>query len=132
MAFVTADRVLDTSTSTGTGAMTVSGTASNGYRTFSAVMSVNDTCYYSIQHQTLNEWETGTGTYSSSNTLTRTTVSASSNSGSAVNFSAGTKDVSLTLLASKTAQSNPAGQLINSGSSLSGNNIFLTSYFGGL
>ena len=131
MAFVTADRVLDTSTSTGTGAMTVSGTASSGYRTFSAVMSVNDTCYYSIGHQTLNEWETGTGTYSSLNTLTRTTISASSNSNSATNFSVGTKDVSITLLSSKTAQSNPAGQLINAGSSSAGSNIFLADFFGG-
>ena len=40
MAFVTADRVLDSSTSTGTGAFVVSGTPAAGYRTFSAVMSV--------------------------------------------------------------------------------------------
>lgn len=109
MAFVTADRVLDTSTSTGTGAMTVSGTAPNGYRTFSTVMSVSDTCYYTIQHATLNEWENGTGTYSSANTLTRTTVASSSNSNSAVTFSAGSKNVSITLLALKSVQVDPSG-----------------------
>lgn len=111
MAFVTADRVLDTSTSTGTGAIVVSGSAPNGYRTFSAVMSTSDTCYYSIQHETLNEWETGTATYSSANTLTRTTVSSSSNAGSAVNFSAGTKNVSLTFLSSKSLQTDPSGNV---------------------
>lgn len=117
MAFVTEDRVLDTSTSTGTGALVVSGSSPNGYRTFSTVMSVGDTCYYSVQHQTLNEWETGTATYSSSNTLTRTTVASSSNANAAVNFSAGTKDVSITFLASKSVQSDPSGQVINSGGS---------------
>jgi len=111
MAFVTADRVLDTSTSTGTGAIVVSGTAPSGYRTFSAVLTTSDTCYYSIQHQTLNEYETGTATYSSADTLTRTTIATSSNAGSAVNFSAGTKDVSLTLLSSKSLQLDPSGNV---------------------
>jgi hypothetical protein len=111
MAFVTADRVLDTSTSTGTGAFVVSGTAPSGYRTFSAVLTTSDTCYYSIEHQTLNEWETGTATYSSADTLTRTTIATSSNAGAAVNFSAGTKDVSLTLLSSKSLQLDPSGNV---------------------
>ena len=111
MAFVTADRVLDTSTSTGTGAIVVSGSPPNGYRTFSAVLTTSDTCYYSIEHQSLNEWETGTATYSSANTLTRTTVSSSSNAGSAVNFSAGTKNVSLTFLSSKSLQLDASGNV---------------------
>ena len=117
MAFVTADRVLDTSTSTGTGAIVVSGSSPNGYRTFSTVMTTSDTCYYSIQHQTLNEWETGTATYSSANTLTRTTIASSSNANAAVNFSAGTKDVSITFLASKSLQTDPSGQTVNSSGS---------------
>lgn len=111
MAFITADRVLDSSTSTGTGAFVVSGTPAAGYRTFSAVMSVNDTCYYSIQGQTTSEWEVGLGTYSSANTLTRTTVYSSSNSGSAVTFSAGTKNVFITMAASKSPQLDPSGNV---------------------
>lgn len=111
MAFVTADRVLDTTTSTGTGDIVVSGTAPSGYRTFSAVLTTSDTCYYSIGHESLNEWETGTATYSSANTLTRTTVSSSSNAGSAVNFSAGTKNVSLTFLSSKSLQLDSSGNV---------------------
>lgn len=97
MAHITADRVLDTSTTTGTGAFTVSGTAPSSYRTFSAVCATSDTLWYTIQHQTASEWEVGLGTYSSANTITRTTVLASSNAGSAVNFSAGTKNVFLTM-----------------------------------
>lgn len=104
MAHVSADRVRDTSTSTGTGAFVVSGTAPTAFRTFSAVLSTNDTFYYAIQHQTANEWEVGLGTYSSANTITRTTVYASSASGSAVTFSAGTKDVFITLAATRTIQ----------------------------
>jgi len=111
MAFITADRVLDSSTSTGTGAFVVSGTPAAGYRTFSAVMSVSDTCYYSIQGQTTSEWEVGLGTYSSANTLTRTTVYSSSNSGSAVTFSAGTKNVFITVAASRAPQLDPSGNV---------------------
>ena len=111
MAFITADRVLDSSTSTGTGAFVVSGTPAAGYRTFSAVMSVGDTCYYSIQGQTTSEWEVGLGTYSSANTLTRTTVYSSSNAGSAVTFSAGTKNVFITMVASKSPQLDPTGNV---------------------
>lgn len=111
MAFITADRVFDSSTSTGTGAFVVSGTPASGYRTFSAVMSVGDTCYYSIQGQTTSEWEVGLGTYSSANTLTRTTVYSSSNSGSAVTFSAGTKNVFITVAASRAPQLDPFGNV---------------------
>ena len=95
MAHITADRVKDTSTTTGTGAVTVSGTAPSPFRTFSAVATTSDTFYYCIEHQTANEWEVGLGTYSAANEITRTTVRASSNAGSAVSFSAGTKSVML-------------------------------------
>lgn len=104
MAFVTADRVRDTATTTGTGSFTVSGTAPTGFRTLSSVLATNDTFYYAIQSQTLNEWEVGIGTYSGSNVFARTTVISSSNSNSAVNFSAATKDVFITLPAANTIQ----------------------------
>jgi len=104
MAFITADRVKDTSTTTGTGNITVSGSAPFGYRTFSTVMSVGDTFYYAIQGQSTAEWEIGVGTYASSNQFARTTVLASSASGSAVSFSSGTKNVFITLAATRTLQ----------------------------
>jgi hypothetical protein len=104
MAFITADRVKDTSTTTGTGNITVSGSAPFGYRTFSAVLSVADTFYYAIQGQSTAEWEIGVGTYASTNQFARTTVLASSASGSAVSFSSGTKNVFITLAATRTLQ----------------------------
>ena len=119
MAFITADRVLDSSTSLGTGAFVVSGTPAAGYQTFSSVMSVGDTCYYSIQGQTTSEWEVGLGTYSSANTLTRTTIYSSSNSGSAVTFSAGTKNVMLTMAASRSPQLNASGNVTALGTPVS-------------
>jgi hypothetical protein len=111
MAFVTADRTADTTTTVGTSPFVVSGTAPIGSQTFSAVMSVGDTCYYSAQHQTLNEWEVGLATYSSANTLTRTTIYSSSNAGSAVTFSAGTKDVFITMAASRSIQLDASGNV---------------------
>ena len=119
MAFITADRVRDTSTTAGSGSFSVSGTAPTGYRTFSAVLSVSDTFYYSIQHQTLNEWEVGLGTYSSANTFARTTIYSSSNAGSAVTFSAGTKDVFITMAASRSPQLNASGNVTALGTPVS-------------
>jgi hypothetical protein len=95
MAFVLADRVKETTTTTSTGTVTLLG-ASTGFQSFSAIGNGNST-YYTIAGQTTSEWEVGIGTYTSSGTtLSRTTVLASSNSGSLVNFSAGTKDVFVT------------------------------------
>jgi hypothetical protein len=108
MAFVTADRVKDTSTTTGTGNITVSGSAPFGYRTFSTVLSVADTFYYAIQGQGSAEWEIGVGTYASTNQFARTTVLASSNSNTAVSFSSGTKNVFITLAATRTLQLGPS------------------------
>lgn len=97
MALVIKDRVKETTTTTGTGNLTLAG-AMTGFRAFSSVCSTNDTAYYTIQAvdgtgAPTGDWEVGLGTYSASNTLTRTTVLASSNSGSAVNLAAGTKQV---------------------------------------
>ena len=92
MALVLADRVRETSTTTGTGTITLAG-AVYGYQSFSAVGNANQT-YYTIFDQTSGDWEVGIGTYTSSGTtLSRTTVLSSSNSGSLVPFGAGTKDV---------------------------------------
>ena len=99
MAYIQKDRVKETTTTTGTGAVTLAGAVA-GFQAFSAVMTVNDTCYYVIVSATGTDWETGTGTYSSASVLTRTTVLSSSNSGNAVSFAAGTKDVFMGPIAS--------------------------------
>jgi hypothetical protein len=102
MAQVIEDRVLELSTSTGTGAFALAG-ALSGFRAFSSVCSVADTVWYYIEAIDANgepsgAYEYGLGTYSSANTLTRTTVRGSSNSGSAVSFAAGNKLVGIGVL----------------------------------
>lgn len=105
MAYIpAADRVLETSTTTGTGALTLAG-AVTGFMAFSAITGIaaNDALPYSVWGVDSNgaptgEWETGIGTWNT--TLTRTLVTASSNAGAAVNFSAGTKMVSFAINAS--------------------------------
>jgi hypothetical protein len=102
MAFVVADRVKETTTTNGTGAVALAG-AATGFRTFASGIGNSNTTYYTIAHQTANEWEVGYGTLdSTSENLARTTVLASSNSGSLVTFTAGTKDVFVTQSAART------------------------------
>ena len=102
MAFVLNDRVKETTTSTGTGTINLAG-AETGFETFVAGVGNSNTCYYCIAHQSADEFEVGIGTVTdaSPDTLSRTTIISSSNSDSAVDFSAGTKDVFCTLPASK-------------------------------
>lgn len=90
MAFVVKDRVKETTTTTGTGTITLAG-AVTGFQAFSVIGNGNETFYTIVAG---SEWEVGIGTYTSSGTtLSRDTVLESSNSGNLVNFSAGTKDV---------------------------------------
>ena len=97
MALVIANRVKETTTTAGTGTVTLLG-ASTGFQSFAAIGNANTT-YYTIASQTGNEWEVGIGTYSTSGTtLARTTVlsNSSGTQPSALSFSAGTKDVFVT------------------------------------
>lgn len=88
MALIIADRVQETSTTTGTGTLTLAG-AVTGFRTFGSVMTNGDTIYYTITDQTQSaNWEVGVGTWGTGGTLARTTILASS-TGSAVNFTSG-------------------------------------------
>jgi len=98
MALVLNDRVQETTTTTGTGTITLAG-ATIGYQSFAAIGNANTT-YYNITDGT--NWEVGIGTYTSSGTtLSRDKVLSSSNSGSLVNFPAGSKNVFCTYPASK-------------------------------
>jgi hypothetical protein len=101
MALVINNRVRETTSTTGTGAVTLGG-AVGGFQTFAAGIGNDNTTYYAISINTENEWEVGLGTLNSdSSTLTRTTVLESSNSDAAVNFAAGSKEVFCTLPSEK-------------------------------
>lgn len=93
-----ADRVKETSTSTGTGSITLAGAATQ-YEAFSANFDIGQRLDYAIVLQGGTEWETGRGYLSGATTLVRELVFESSNSDAAVNFSAGTKDVFCSFIA---------------------------------
>jgi hypothetical protein len=117
MALIIKDRVKETTTSFGTGSITLSG-AETKYVSFGSVLSNSDTVYYAIEHSGsgTDEWEVGLGTYTSStNSISRDTILASSSSGSAVNFSVGSKSIFATYPADKAIYENAAGHVDISG-----------------
>ncbi len=99
MAFKIEDRVKESTVTTGTGTLTLAAAVTN-FERFSANLSNSDTTYYAIVDNTNNAFEVGLGTYSS-NTLARGTIFASSNSGNKVDLGVGTKEVFITVPASK-------------------------------
>jgi len=98
MAWVVADRIKETSTTTGTGDFTLGG-AVGQYRAFSSVAVNNDQVAYVIVYTNGTEWECGIGTWTTGEVLKRDRVQASSNAGALVNFSAGPKEVFLDVVA---------------------------------
>jgi len=109
MALVLKDRVKETTITTGTGTLTLAGAAS-GFQSFSVIGDGNTT-YYTIDGG--NEWEVGIGTYTLlGTTLSRDTILSSSNGGTAVNFSAGTKNVFVTYPADKAIYDDASGNVI--------------------
>lgn len=86
MALIVKDRIKESTNTTGTGTLTLTG-ATTGFQTFAAVGNANTT-YYAILNG--NNWEVGLGTYTASGTtLSRDTVLSSSNAGAALNLSGG-------------------------------------------
>lgn len=127
MAIVLKDRVKETTTTTGTGTLTLLGAVS-GYQAFSVIGDGNTT-YYAIYNSDDGSWEVGIGTYTASGmTLSRDTVLESSNAGSLVNFSAGAKDVFITYPAEKAIYEEPSGNTLIDGGPITviGENV--TSY----
>jgi hypothetical protein len=126
MALVLKDRVKESSNTTGTGTFSLGG-AYSGFQSFSVIGNSNTT-YYAIVNLSAAEWEVGIGTYTASGaTLSRDTVLESSNSGSAVNFSAGIKDVFCTYPAEKAVTLDDVQTLSNktiASPSVSGNLTF--------
>lgn len=105
MAFVIADRVQETSTTTGTGAYTLAG-AVTSYQTFAASPLANGdtTNYFAVDVDAsgnpLGGWETGLGTWGTGAVLARTAIYSSSNAGAAVSWAAGTRRLATGLIAS--------------------------------
>jgi hypothetical protein len=109
MTFLVKDRVKETTSTTGTGTLTLNG-ATIGFQSFAAIGDGNST-YYTITDSV--SWEVGIGTYTASGTtLSRDVILDSSNSGNAVDWSAGLKDVFVTYPADKAVYT--AGLLIKS------------------
>ena len=97
MVLKSADRVLETTTTTGVSSFSLGG-ALTGYQTFNAGVGNGNKCYYAAVHSDLGsyaQWEVGIGTLSGGATLTRQAIS-SSNSNNLVSFSTGTKYIFVT------------------------------------
>ena len=110
MALILADRVKETSTTTGNGVFTLAG-AATGFQSF-AIVGNGNTTFYCIAGQGTSEWEVGIGTYASAGTtLTRTTVlsNSSATQPSALSFAAGTKDVFVTYPSEKSVNLDASG-----------------------
>jgi hypothetical protein len=118
MALILKDRVKESSTSSGTGNITLGG-AIPGYQTFNAAIATGSTVYYTIHNLTAGsdtEWEVGVGTFTSPSTLARNTVLSSSNSGSLVPFTSGVSglEVFVTQPAEQALYTNQATGIVES------------------
>jgi hypothetical protein len=118
MALVLADRVQETTTTSGTGSVTLAGAVA-GYQTF-AVIGNGNTCYYTIVDG--NAWEVGIGTYSTTGpTLARTTVLSNSNGNtSPITLSGGSASVFVTYPAEKSVNLNAGDNVSPLGTVTSG------------
>ena len=111
MALVLKDRVKESTTTTGTGTLTLLG-PTVGYQAFSVIGDGN-TCYYAISAVGSSEWEVGVGTYTSSGTtLSRDTILESSTGGGAIDLSAGVKDVYVVYPAEKGVWLDASGNVV--------------------
>jgi hypothetical protein len=124
MPLVVKDRIKETSTTSGTGTLTLAGAAS-GFRSFADIGNGNTT-YYAIVDSVANTWEVGIGTYTSSGTtLARNTIlSNSSGTTAAINFAANIKDVFVTYPSSKAVYGD-ASDIAYDASFAASNGIFL-------
>jgi hypothetical protein len=109
MAF--ADRVKETSATTGTGDMTLAG-AVTGFQSFNDGVGQNVWFNYVIESQTPGSWEVGRGYLSGATTLVRSRVYESSNADALVNFT-GATNIFLTIPADQVMDKGNVVALIN-------------------
>ena len=110
MAFVVSDRVREVTTVAGFDPIVPTG-AFTGYTTFAAAIGTGNTTFYTVQNDAHAEWEVGAGTFDGTS-LSRDTIFTSSNGNAIVNFTAGTKEVFVTLPAERAVYNNVDGSLV--------------------
>ena len=126
MALAIADRVKETTTSTGTGTINLAG-ASTGFQTFVAGIGDGNTCYYAIEDANGSAWEVGIGTVTdaSPDTLARTTVLKSTNSNNAITLTSGTHTVFATYPSDKAVFKDESGIVLASGIQVGASGLLL-------
>jgi hypothetical protein len=94
MAYVLRDRVRETTTTSGTGAIYPAGVVTGGYQTFASVLSNGDTTQCLVRNDA-GQWQTFLGTWSSgTQSMARTTVyDGSDGEGVAVGFSGEAQEI---------------------------------------
>lgn len=122
MAYAKANRVFETTTTTGTGSLNLAG-AATGFQTFVDGIGNGNTCHYEINNGT--DWEVGIGTVTagSPDVLSRDTVIESTNADAKVNWGSGTKNVFVVFAAQTTAETN-ADNTFSGNNTFSGGNTF--------
>ena len=109
MALVVADRVKETTTTSGTGTYDLGGVVT-GFQSFATAIGNTNTTYYACTDG--NSYEIGIGTYASTgNTLARTTILKSTNSNAAVNWGTSTKEIFVTYPAEKSVFKDASGDI---------------------
>lgn len=105
-------RILELSTTSGSGPYALAGAADGSYNRFSAFMAVGDTTYATIVEPGVAFW-TGIVTYSATNQITLTTVEETKGT-----FGAGTKEIMAGALASTSMfREDIAGAIVTGGTS---------------
>ena len=101
MSHIYAPRAKETTSTSGTGTLNLSGAVAQ-FQTFVAGVGSGNTTAYTIVDANGTGWEEGVGTVTSGSpaTLSRTTITGSSNAGAAITLSAGTHTVFCTIPAS--------------------------------
>ena len=93
MPYTTANRVQETTSTSGTGTLTLNGAVA-GFKNFNNGIGIGNTTSYVIFDPTANVWEAGIGTLLTANTFGRTQVlSNSSNTTALINFAGNTSNV---------------------------------------
>lgn len=117
MALVVYDRVQETTSTTGTGSVTLGGAVA-GFQSF-AVVGDGNTTFYTIVNG--NQWEVGLGTYSTSGpTLDRTTIYANSNGNTSPITLSGSSLVFVTYAAGRSVNLDASGNVTALGNVTSG------------